>query len=383
MNYLTKYDRKKENTEPWVVKLDGARLQKTLLRALNNKLDKKTADKSSFTLESLSLTKSDINNLHPILQYFLNKGEMKSAALKKTASSENPEISIKSLNSKEKDYLQKTQKLNIDKVEFVQLVSENQNFLKTKFNTKAKVIEQLRKIHTKFELVCNELRDNMAKYTALLGDGFYIDELCQSYTVPDDTKILDEIELYANYYNDLDYYNEEDFEEIKDIRSINHKLKFEFDISYTQQILKIEQRDFNFVSESPNQNQIHLQSNFDDESFLLPLMPPLNSIIQFNYYSPMENKSVPKKLEVILDFKLQYATRLKIAEQIMQEKMSELTVKEYKLKQVKSKILFYETLFKTEIFTMKDGIYDKLHKKARIDCANPFGKDSNKVCLIF
>ena len=383
MDVCTNSERRNDKNDPWVIKLESQRLKKMLLRALNSKFEKKLAEQSSFTCKSLNLTNSDINNMYPILMYFLNKdGTDEDAQTQQSP----PKYNVQNKDWKNlysSKNLNKLLNLKIDKAEFVQMISDNQNELKMKYNSKSKVIERSKKTYQKFGKISTQLESNKEKYASQLDDGFYLDELCQSYTVPNDSNIMKEIKIYANYHNDTELYDDDDFEEIKDMTSISQKLKFEYDVSYTQQILKIEQKEFNFISESPNQNQISLLSNFDEESFLLPLMPPQNSIILFNYYSTKEEKTLQKKLEVILEFKLQYATRLLVCKIILEDEDEKITLEELKLAKMKSKIDFYTSFFATEIFDMKNGVYDKLYKKPRVDCSNPFKSDESNKCTVF
>jgi hypothetical protein len=126
--------------------------------------------------------------------------------------------------------------------------------------------------------------------------------------------------------------------------------------------------EYSRISESPTQDIITLLSNFDGESFLCPLMPPLNSVICFKYVDHDGESTLPKKLEIILDFKLRFSTRLAVAKRVMEREEVRLEKTWRKMEEIQYQINFFETFFGIEIFEFGGGVYKSKNKNMRIDC---------------
>jgi hypothetical protein len=189
-----------------------------------------------------------------------------------------------------------------------------------------------------------------------------MDEMRITYSMPrEDQKILHELSLYACYGNEL-------FETMTDTKSLDPPLSFEYDVGFTELTLRIEQMEYSRISESPTQDIITLLSNFDGESFLCPLMPPLNSVICFKYVDHDGESTLPKKLEIILDFKLRFSTRLAVAKKVMEREEVRLEKTWMKMEEIQYQINFFETFFGVEIFEFGGGVYKSKNKNMRIDC---------------
>lgn len=368
---------------------EDKKLAKLLLYSLNENLPPMYKDTSFFKLDYLDVDKQNLNFLQPILKFFCEK-----LASKHQYSPIN-EPHHKSADNYHNNYepqspvkmtKEETLNLKLDKETFINLSIERLNFLKMRYNMKVKKIKASQKIYNKFDKIQIHLNNKLDYYNTFIDDPYFVDELCLSYNVPDDLQIMSEIQLFANYYHQTDIYTNqninEEYEELNDIRSFKHKLKFEYNPEYTQLMLKIEQSEFDMVSESPSQNLLQLLSSYDQDGFQLPLMPRMTSIILFNYFDKYRNCQVPKKLEVIVEFKLQYPTRVKIAEMIIKMYEEEIENEQSKIEVIQEKQKYFEEFFDTKIFKCNDqGMYDKVTKSTRVDCSNPFSKD--KKCAIF
>lgn len=104
----------------------------------------------------------------------------------------------------------------------------------------------------------------------------------------------------------------------------------------------------------------------------------------FKYFNAKDNRIVSKKLEIILEFKLIYSTRILIAEKIKTKAELEKKHLECKIEGLKEKMEFFNEMFDTKIYDLKDGVYTGVGKISRVDCSDPLETlKNNKLCVLF
>ena len=137
-------------------------------------------------------------------------------------------------------------KQNINKLDFLALIVDHLNLLRSDYNKQSKKHKIFAKTHEKFSKILQKLVYDTEHYFSLI-DETNMDEMRLTYTLPnEDSKIIDELNLYACYGNEL-------FEKMTNIKSLLPALSFEFDMQATELTLRIEQIKFSRFSESPTQ----------------------------------------------------------------------------------------------------------------------------------
>lgn len=111
-------------------------------------------------------------------------------------------------------------------------------------------------------------------------------------------------------------------------------------------------------------------------------MPPLNSVILFNYYSESDGKQLPKRVEIILEFRLRYSTRMVIFDRISEYHEVENKKILEKMNTLEGALKFFTDFFETEIFSYTSGFYLTNSKNSRIDCSTAFECRPSK-CSVF